>query len=253
MPKTLFLFAMLGLTVTGSAFSQDFSQEQDLEKLEELGKAFVEEIRRLEVDIDEYTGVRQTELEAMEELAKASELLDIKLGDPSVSPARLRQLEQQVETARRYAFERSKESSEERKLLYQHMERADDLLAAIERGGVDIVATGAGITGTWSVNVPEHDVTGVMSLYHEGALVRGSFLMSTGARGSLRGTFSGNRLDLELIDSALGRVGSSRGMLDPESGEISGAWQPLDLSANGPSWVKWSSFRLTIDDLLERN
>lgn len=222
------------------------------EELEQLGEAFADETRQLEVDIEEYAKARQWERQALAELRRVNEILDDKLSDPSTSPANLRRLELQIESARLEAFDLSEKSAAARLGMYERMERVGQILDGFEREGVDIVPAGGGVTGTWKLTVPEYEVAGVMSLLQEGSLISGSYRMSTGAQGSVQGTFAGSRLELDLVDSARGMMGSSAGELDPASGDIRGTWHPLELASGEPSRVEWRAHRVRVKDLFNR-
>lgn len=217
--------------------------------LEQLGEAFVDETRQLAVDIEEYSKARQLERQALAELQRVNAILDDGLDDPSTSPANLRRLEFQIESARLEAFDLSAKSAAARLEMYERMERVGEILDGFKYEGVDIVPSGAGVTGTWKLTVPDYEVTGVMSLRQEGTLIRGSYRMSTGARGSVEGTFAGGRLELDLVESTRGRVGSSIGEIDPASGDIQGTWHPLELASGEPSLVEWRAIRVSVEDL----
>lgn len=219
------------------------------EELRQLSKAFTDETRQLEVDIEEYSKARQLERQALAELQQVNAILDEGLSDPSTSPANLRRLELQIESARLEAFDLSEKSAAARLEMYERMKRVGEILDGFEREGVDIVPSGAGVTGTWKLTVPEYEVAGVMGLRQEGTLVSGSYRMSTGARGSVKGTFAGGRLELDLVNSERGRVGSSAGELDPTSGDIQGTWHPLEIASGDPSRVEWRAHRVKIKDL----
>lgn len=221
------------------------------DELASLGEAFNDEVRSFDVDIREYGKLRAHETERIAALAALESSIDRMLGDPSISLGRLQSVEREIEATRQEVDEASRAAADARAVMYARMKRIDALLGAIESEGVEIVAPGDGLTGTWSLSVPEYDVKGVMSLRQRGATVSGSFRMSTGARGSLDGSFADGTLTLRMIDAVDGSLGTSRASVDAESGALVGDWQPLAIRPGEPSLVSWTARRLSMDDLLD--
>ena len=231
--------AVTALMLAGPVAAQDLSS---------LRGDFMAEARLLEADIDDYFDTRESEHEALAELARRSRQLDDTLGDAHGSVADLVRLESRVSAARERAFGLSEESAELRRQLYEGMKRLSAMARQLERLGIG-PAAGGGVGGAWHVEASPNDVYGVMDFEQNGTLISGAYRLSNGAHGSLVGTFAGQRLELQLIDSARGLVGSIRGELDPDSGEIYGTWQAHELAAGRPTAGHWTARRLSLEDL----
>ncbi len=212
--------------------------------LTSLKADFMAEARILEAEIDDYFDTREAEQEAIAELSRRSRQLDDTLGDAHGSVSDLVRLEGQVATAREQAFGRSEESAEMRRQLYESMKRLSAMARQLEQLGIGPVEAG-GVGGSWHVEASPHGVYGVMDLEQKGNLISGAYRLSNGAHGSVVGTVAGQRLELQLIDSERGVVGSIRGDLDPESGEVYGTWQARELSGGRPTAGHWTARRLS--------
>ncbi len=214
--------------------------------LTSLKADFMAEARILEAEIDDYFDTREAEQEAIAELSRRSRQLDDTLGDAHGSVSDLVRLEGQVAAAREQAFGRSEESAEMRRQLYESMKRLSAMARQLERLGIGPAEDG-GVGGSWHVEASPHGVYGVMDLEQKGNLISGAYRLSNGAHGSVVGTFAGQRLELLLIDSEHGVVGSIRGELDPESGEVYGTWQARELSGGRPTAGHWTARRLSLE------
>ncbi len=209
---------------------------------------FMAEARILEAEIDDYFSTRESEQEALAELARKSRQLDDALGDAHGSVADLVGLESQVAAAREQAFGLSEESAGTRRRLYEGMKRLSAMARQLEGLGIGPAGDG-GVGGSWHVEASPDEIYGVMELAQNGALIAGTYRLSNGAHGSLVGTYAGRRLEIQLIDSRHGVVGSIRGDLDPDSGEIYGIWQARELADRRPTAGHWTARRLSLQDV----
>ena len=212
---------------------------------------FLAEARILETEIDDYFDTREAEQEAMDELSRRSRQLDDTLGDAHGSVAGLVRLESQLAAARERAFGLSEESAERRRQLYESMKRLSAMARQLKGLGLGPAEDGMDgeVSGSWHVEASPNSVHGVLDLEQEGSLVSGSYRLANGTHGSIVGTFAGDRLEFQLIDSDHGVVGSVRGDLDTESGEIYGTWQARELAAGRPTAGHWTARRLTFPEL----
>ncbi len=215
-----------------------------------LRSDFMTEARILEAEIDDYFDNRELEQEALADLSRASRRLDDTLGDAHGSVSDLVRLEGRVATARERAVGLSEESAEMRRQLYEAMKRLSAMARQLERLGIGPAENG-GIGGSWHVEASPNSVYGIMDLEQKGTLISGSYRLSNGNGGSVVGTFAGGRLELQLIDSKRGVVGSIRGDLDADSGEVYGTWQARELAAGRPTAGHWTARRLTLEDVEE--
>jgi len=116
-------------------------------------------------------------------------------------------------------------------------------LAVVEAaGGVASSAEAEGgiLTGRWRLNV-QPDLEGTAYLVQQGTLVSGTYELTGGWSGSLRGTLVANKVRLERIDSQLGFAAIFYGELNT-SGEalvIQGRWEATQLATGMPSAGGW--------------
>jgi hypothetical protein len=83
------------------------------------------------------------------------------------------------------------------------------------------------------------DESGVFTLYQNGTLLSGEYVLSGGWHGSLQGTVIGGRVFLERIDARKGRFADLRGDLAASGLEIRGQWEERDLSDNRAARGSW--------------
>jgi len=103
------------------------------------------------------------------------------------------------------------------------------------------------LTGRWNVNVEPGGLRGTFDLKLEGTLVNGTYQLSGGWKGSLRGTFIGGSVRLERIDAQLGFVATYSGRIAWREGErrLEGTWEATNLAAGMPVSGTWVGRRET--------
>ncbi len=106
-------------------------------------------------------------------------------------------------------------------------------------------STDAGVlTGKWDLTV-HPGLSGTAYLVHQGTLVSGTYELSGGWTGSLRGTVVANKIRLERIDSQLGFAAIFYGEVnlkaDPDV--IQGRWEATQLATGLPSAGGWRASR----------
>ena len=120
-------------------------------------------------------------------------------------------------------------------------------LAVIEAAG-GITSTQAGqlgvLDGTWELTV-QPGLKGTIFLVQQGTLVSGTYELSGGWTGSVRGTLVANKIRLERIDSQLGFAAIYYGELNlsAEPAVIQGRWEATQLAAGMPSAGGWRAVR----------
>lgn len=120
-------------------------------------------------------------------------------------------------------------------------------LAVIEAvGGISSSQAGQPgvLDGTWKLNV-QPGLTGTLFLVQQGTLVSGTYELSGGWAGSVRGTLVANKIRLERIDSQLGFAAIFYGELDlsADPAVIQGRWEATQLAAGMPSAGGWRALR----------
>lgn len=207
---------------------------------------FTIESRLLERDTALYGQARDRERTAIREMRQLAEDVDRTIVDPNAALSTLRDLEAKLSAAREIAYLRAKETGEVRLRMYDRMERMGQLAQAVQRANPASLATGGGPAGLWQIGLEPLDTWGLMKLVVEGQLVTGSYRMSNGNRGSLRGTWSGGELDLEVIHSEQGLVGKLHGKLDDDF-SLFGRWNATDVSSGQSAAGSWWAYPVTED------
>lgn len=120
-------------------------------------------------------------------------------------------------------------------------------LAVIEAAG-GVTSAQAGqlgvLDGTWELTV-QPGLKGTVFLVQQGTLVSGTYELSGGWTGSVRGTLVANKIRLERIDSQLGFAAIYYGELNlsADPAVIQGRWEATQLAAGMPSAGGWRAVR----------
>jgi len=134
--------------------------------------------------------------------------------------------------------------------LRQSMLENRTMLAAIEvevrRLAAAVGAADAPLDGTWSL-VVDPGQEGLAYLQQQGTLVSGTYALSGGFTGSLRGTFVSGKVRLERIDSQIGFAAIFYGRLvgRGENASLQGNWEATQLASGLPSRGSWTARRVT--------
>ena len=198
----------------------------------------------LEEAFDRYQLARTDERDALTQLADLSERMDRLLENESAPATELRRLEGSLVSAGEIAAVRIRSTALARLEVFDRRER----LVALERrlaeiGGGPLIPD-AGISGLWQVEIAPEGAFGLMRIQADGTLVTGTYVLSNGDQGSVRGTVVGRTVELERIDSSLGFIATLEGELDPNQGRIDGSWTATAVSAGQPTTGGWTGRRL---------
>ncbi len=123
------------------------------------------------------------------------------------------------------------------------------MLAAIEvevqRLASAVGETEAPLNGTWRL-VMESGQEGLAYLQQQGTLVSGTYALSGGFTGSLRGTFVSGKVRLERIDSQIGFAAIFYGRLERrgENPILQGNWEATQLASGLPSRGGWTARKI---------
>jgi hypothetical protein len=219
-------------------------QEQDLRLLRE---EYVALSRMLDADISNYLDARRREQDALRRLLELNSQLDKAMTDLTVPSSELVKLDQEIARVRETAFSISLDTADRRKEMGEGMTRLQQIAEEFRRGGVQHIEPNGQVGGTWLVE--SNDGLGLLSLDQRATRVTGLFRLSNGRHGSARGSFTGDRLKVELEESDFGPIGSLDGLLDA-SGELEGQWSARELAVGRPTGGTWSARRITFDQLL---
>lgn len=105
------------------------------------------------------------------------------------------------------------------------------------------------VTGRWQAAIDPGGRRGVFRLVLDGTLVSGDYVLDGGFRGSLRGTFVGERISIQRIDSERGFDATFYGRVQPQARRITGTWEATAIApAVGPVAGTWSAALLPEDE-----
>jgi hypothetical protein len=208
-----------------------------------LQTAFSLEAGLLDEEVAAYGRARARESRAVAKLQRFNAELDELIEDPNASLSNFGLLEEEVGVAIGEACARAKESAAARQRMYERMRRLSGIVQEYEVTEERRQERSGGIAGVWRVEAQPIDLYGVFELAAENLLVTGTYRMSNGNQGSMRGTLVGDKLQLEMIDTSKGAVATVKGVLDTVKGEIRGRWFAFDLSAGRPSSGDWSAHK----------
>lgn len=88
------------------------------------------------------------------------------------------------------------------------------------------------LTGVWDVRFIPTRENGVFTIFQNGTLLAGEYVLDGGWHGSLQGTVVGGKVFLERIDAVKGRFADLSGRIDSVGLGIRGTWRERDLTAN---------------------
>lgn len=159
----------------------------------------------------------------------------------------LESLELRDADLRRAEFElvqRILESERYRAALRETWEKVEALQAEIQARQGEARAEDP-LTGRWRVAVEPGGLEGYFDLELNGTLVEGTYELSGGWTGSLKGTLVERKVRLERIDSQLGFAAVFYGWLFPqeEPPRLQGTWEGTQLGAGLPSSGTWVAQR----------
>jgi hypothetical protein len=99
------------------------------------------------------------------------------------------------------------------------------------------------VTGRWDVTISPGNRRGTLRLALDGTIVSGDYVLDGGFRGSVRGTFVGDRLALDRIDAERGFDAKFYGRVTGGAARrIGGTWEGTVIApAPGPSAGTWSA------------
>ncbi len=102
------------------------------------------------------------------------------------------------------------------------------------------------LSGTWRLTVDPGGQEGVLYLDLDGTLVSGTYALSGGWNGSMRGTLVSGKVRLERIDSQMGFSAVYYGRLDVSSdpARLEGTWEGTNLAAGTPSAGTWVATKI---------
>lgn len=127
--------------------------------------------------------------------------------------------------------------------LAEHGRRSAALREEILKRREGVRAPADPVTGRWDLAINPGNRRGTMRLVLDGTLVSGDYVLEGGFRGSLRGTFVGDKLALDRIDSERGFDAKFFGRVTGGAARrIGGTWDATVIApATGPTAGTWSA------------
>lgn len=195
----------------------------------------------LRQDLAAYRIARQEEESAREALDEA-----LAAYDRAVSPARpaLAEVEEAAAAVSAAAARLELAAAESVRLRENVSERLRTLAVLGGRGGSEVAAAAAGaidLGGRWRVAVRPGGLLGNFNLDQDGAVLAGTYTLTDGSAGSLRGSVTGRRVRLERVDRTTGFDSIWEGEVDSARRRIDGTWTPTILSSGGPGGGTWAA------------
>lgn len=229
------LFAFLLFLLAGAAAAQQEGAASLRAQLEVEEKLLVREIQA-------YQAVREQQEEAREAVREASRLLDEAVSQSTLDVDELDRLALERMVAEAAARIFAQQVDEVQGRILEGARRTQLLRRELNRWAQGPTPTDP-ISGRWRVQMTSPPQEGLFELRLTGTVVEGGFRFEEGRSGSLRGTYVGDRLRLERIDSERGLDGVFEGTVDPALGVARGFWSPSLLSGGGPGGAGWSAVR----------
>ena len=191
--------------------------------LEELKAEWLEEATRLERWQDHYGRAAEAQEASFDELDAARRAVDGALASPEVSIEELRRLEARLTRARDEALDLAEEAADIRDEIYGILESLAELGDRVERARAGDLPAGPGVGGLWRAEWDSSGDFGIVRLETKGHLVTGTYRLTNGNAGTLKGTSTGDRIRLDVIDSVDGLVGDVDLRLDGR--QARGQWR----------------------------
>lgn len=215
-----------------------------------LESAFYLEDSLLEQESERYARAREKDRQAMQRLMELAEQMEQALFDENVSVSELRSLEGELNVARETAMERLRASSELRTNIYRNLDRLDHLGHEIELLEDRSLIQLDSLDGVWEIEAytPFAGTFGLMKLSMSGTAIQGTYRLSNGHQGSLRGTLVGKVVKLTRSDSEFGDDMQIEGIFDSEGGEITGTWKSKVFGAGRPELGDWTARKISSDE-----
>lgn len=201
------------------------------------------EKKRAAEDVEEFDRASERLLRAEADLAAAVARLGRLVRDGNADRTALDAAGDAVEEARARAQVQQDRRRVFAESLAEHGRRTASLREEIAKRREGIRAPADPVTGRWDVIINPGNRRGTLRLALDGTLVSGDYVLDGGFRGSVRGTFVGDRLSLDRIDAERGFDAKFYGRVTSGAARrIAGTWEGTMLApAPGPTAGTWSA------------
>ena len=197
------------------------------------------ERKLLALDLVGYREARDREQRARASVSEAMQRLDQALSGTSLALGTLETLFDDLSAARAATQIAAERLDWQIQSLHDRMRRISFLEGELGGRGV----RNESIAGRWQVQVQPGGNTGILDIRVDGTVISGTYTMTGGAQGSLRGTFVENRLRLDRIDAKGGYDSVFLGTFDPVAQRITGSWTATELATGQPNRGEWTAVR----------
>lgn len=201
------------------------------------------EKKRAAEDADEFDKASERLALAEADVTAAVERLARLVRDGSPERAALDGAADAVDEARARALVQEERRRALGESLAEHGRRVAALREEIAKRHDRLRVPSDPVTGRWDVTINPDNRRGTLRLALDGTLVSGDYVLDGGFRGSVRGTFVGDRLALERIDSERGFDAKFYGRVTSGAARrIGGTWEATVIApATGPTAGTWSA------------
>ena len=241
-PAGLLLALALCLPSAAIAARPDPSLESLLVAIDLERKARAEDA----LEVDRLTSAA-ARADAAASIARQKLVDSLRVGDTDVGT--LREEEERVveAEAKAHASQETRRAAVSR--LIERVRRIGLLQEEIARRRLSTRRPADPVTGRWQVVIDPGGRKGVFRLVLDGTLLSGDYVLDGGFRGSLRGTFVGDRVSIQRIDSERGFDATFYGRVQPQAKRITGTWEATAIApAIGPVAGTWSATLLPDDE-----
>jgi hypothetical protein len=204
--------------------------------IEALELSFALETKLFESAFQRYVTARDEEKKALSVLVDLAEKTDLAIVAQNLDDQGSWAVEEKLVSARSEFLSASIRAADHRRTIYRHVERLTELGMVIGQHRDRSLVKTEQLDGRWRIDLTPSNEFGLMDLHLDGTMVTGTFRLSSGAQGSIRGTYVNHRLRLERVDTQMGYDMTLTGVHDLETGEIGGIW-----NATGPTNVGGSA------------
>jgi len=194
------------------------------------------EARLLEKRLNEYEAADRRARTAERQYTTLRQRLSGVLGDSEVSLEQLRALEAETSLARESAFLRDREATTLRREIYHHLERIQEMDKELD-------ALGPRLDGTWNIDFGQQFGSGKVTFRMNGERVDGTYRLTNGAAGQIRGELIGRNVALVRYNPGGDQQLQFRGQLSADSRSMAGDWVATELAGGGQALGYWSARR----------
>jgi hypothetical protein len=175
---------------------------------------------------------------------ESSDLLRAQEQGESLESLRLR--DQDLRQAEAELLMHVQEAQRLRREVISSRVQMDETQAELERLAAQVGSGDDPLSGTWRMVMEPGGLEGYAGLELDGTLVQGSYQLSGGWSGSLRGTLVARKVRLERVDSQLGFAAVMYGKLVGSGSDatLEGRWEATQLATGMPSGGSWRAERV---------